>query len=391
MSEFFWNLQTDDDKKRYIQLLQIVGSLSNLFADTVNPFLYYRAHENLFCEVFNAKNLSRGDISFDAVKGNLGIGLKTFLQGNGNTFQKVAEFNSDSDLFRGLVTDEEVIYKVSELRTKRIKMTQNATNTKLNLYHLITRDEGCMNVVETPMDLVDINSIKIPKKQYKNTIHFSDKYNEYSFSRSKNTLLKRFNTSEQHIICQFEVEILKNPFDILLNLSNYNDDKNNDLSQKQDGLEYIILPLYSPKDGKVQLRSGLNQWNAKGRPRHPDEVYIPIPSWIHTTFKEFFRYEAGKPTQNYPSFNVELPNGHIMKCKIAQGGGKALMSDPNKDLGHWILRDVLQIPEFQVLNMEFLNEVGIDSVKLSKKNLDYYLLDFMSSGSFKEFEENNKL
>ncbi|WP_195852331.1 hypothetical protein [Aerococcus urinae] len=136
MSEFFWNLQTDDDKKRYIQLLQIVGSLSNLFADTVNPFLYYRAHENLFCEVFNAKNLSRGDISFDAVKGNLGIGLKTFLQGNGNTFQKVAEFNSDSDLFRGLVTDEEVIYKVSELRNKRIKMTQNATNTKLNLYHL---------------------------------------------------------------------------------------------------------------------------------------------------------------------------------------------------------------------------------------------------------------
>lgn len=79
MSEFFWNLQTDDDKKRYIQLLQIVGSLSNLFADTVNPFLYYRAHENLFCEVFNAKNLSRGDISFDAVKGNLGIGLKTFF------------------------------------------------------------------------------------------------------------------------------------------------------------------------------------------------------------------------------------------------------------------------------------------------------------------------
>ena len=35
-------------------------------------------------------------------------------------------------------------------------------------------------------------------------------------------------------------------------------------------------------------KSGLNQWNAGGRPRHSDEVYIPIPSEIHKNFQGFF-------------------------------------------------------------------------------------------------------
>ena len=49
--------------------------------------------ENIFCISFGANNLSRSDISVDAGKNGIGIGLKTFLQSNGKTFQKVAEFN----------------------------------------------------------------------------------------------------------------------------------------------------------------------------------------------------------------------------------------------------------------------------------------------------------
>ena len=41
---------------------------------------------------------------------------------------------------------------------------------------------------------------------------------------------------------------------------------------------FIILPLYSVRDNNVPTKSGLNQWNAAGRKRHPNEVYIPIPS-----------------------------------------------------------------------------------------------------------------
>ena len=73
-------------QKQYIDLLEITGSLSNLFSESSSPFLYYRAMENIFCKAFKADNLSRGDISADARKNGIGIGLKTFLQKNGNTF-----------------------------------------------------------------------------------------------------------------------------------------------------------------------------------------------------------------------------------------------------------------------------------------------------------------
>ncbi|MDE1549487.1 restriction endonuclease PLD domain-containing protein [Jeotgalibaca caeni] len=390
MANIFWQGQPQSMQKEYIEFLKIVGSLSNLFSDSSDPYLYYRAHENLFCQVFNAKNLARGDISFDAIKDGMGIGLKTFINGNGKTFQKVAEFNSDSHLIRGLGSDEEIVQKIAELRNKRINLTQNVAGTNQSLYHMVTRERGKMNVIETTMDPVDINSIRLNNKQSRNTIKFKDKYNEYSFSLSKNTLLKRFDTSDSEIIMQFDVDILDNPFEFLT--------RNKILAQRTlqpviEEEEYIILPLYSPRSKVVEEKSGLNQWNAGGRTRDIDEVYIPIPSWIHDTFGDFFVYSRkfkGKSAKDSPVFDVELPSGEVMSCKVAQQGGKALMSNPNKALGKWILRDVLKIKEGTLLKMEMLEEVGIDSVKLTKKNDGYYYLDFMESGSFELFEENNK-
>src|SRR5699024_9138358 len=121
----FWDQQVKEQKQKYIKLLKIMGGLSHLFSDSTSPYLYYRGHENLFCETFKAKNLSRGDVSYDAVKDGVGIGLKTFLNNNGRTFQKVAEFNSDSNIIRELDNDYDVIYKIAQLRNKRIKTTQN--------------------------------------------------------------------------------------------------------------------------------------------------------------------------------------------------------------------------------------------------------------------------
>lgn len=391
MKNYFWNSQSEATQQEYIEFLKIIGSLSNLFSDNPDPYLYYRAHENLFCQVFDAKNLSRGDVSFDAVKDRMGIGLKTFLNGNGKTFQKVAEFNSDSNLIRELKTTEEIVYKIAELRNKRIELTQNVANTNQSIYHLVTRERGKMNVVETTMDYVDINSIRLNKNQNKNTIKFRDKYNEYSFSLSKNTLLKRFDTSKSEIITQFEVDILENPFEFLT--------KNKILAQTAaipsiEEEEFIILPLYSPKTNNVEKKSGLNQWNAGGRKRNINEVYIPIPSWIHDVFDDFFVYSRlykGESAKNSPNFDVELPSGEVMSCKVAQQGGKALMSNPNKALGQWILRDVLKVKEGTLLTMKMLEELGIDSVKLTKKNDDYYYLDFMEVGSFEEFEENSNI
>lgn len=393
MHNIFWVDQSEEQQKYYIELLKVIGSLSKLFSDSKSPYLYYRAHENLFCEVFDAKNLSRGDVSYDAIKNGVGIGLKTFLHNNGRTFQKVAEFNASSNIFRESLNEEDTVYKVADLRNKRLKITKNATNAKDAIYHLITRENGLMNIFEFPMEEIDIDSIKLKKNKNNNTIHFSDKYNEYTFSLSKNTLLKRFITHPEFAIRKFNVEILENPFEILSQL--ITDEISETIALKTDEqLEAIILPLYSVRDKKVPPKSGLNQWNASGRKRHPDEVYIPIPSWIHTTFPDFFafsrKYSPGKSASDSPTFNVELPNQKIMQCKVAQQGGKALMSNPNKDLGEWILREVLQVSRGTLVTMELLNEIGIDSVQLSKRDDDYYILDFMETGSFDEFELNNE-
>ena len=39
--------------------------------------------------------------------------------------------------------------------------------------------------------------------------------------------------------------------------------------------------------------------------------------------------------------------------------------------------------------MEMLDEIGIDSVKLTKKSDYYYYLDFVETGSYEDFQENS--
>ena len=131
-----------------------------------------------------------------------------------------------------------------------------------------------MAIFEEHMDLIDIDKITITKK-LKNSIHFNDGNHDYNFSLSKNTLFKRFDTSDNKKIFGFYVNILDDPFDFLLNLKEDNTSNIYDLSSQQNNeIDYIVLPLYSPKSGNVEERSGLNQWNAKGRKRDDNEVYI---------------------------------------------------------------------------------------------------------------------
>jgi hypothetical protein len=85
--EFFKN-QPDNEKCRYEKLLKIICSLSRLSSESFMPYLYYRMAENIFCSAFSAENLSRADISIDAKKNNIGIGLKTFIKKPSNNFEK---------------------------------------------------------------------------------------------------------------------------------------------------------------------------------------------------------------------------------------------------------------------------------------------------------------
>lgn len=367
----FFNTQTKDQKQEYEDFLKIAGCLSNLFSDSEVPYLYYRVAEKVFCRAFGADDLSRSDVSADAKKDSLGIGLKTFLVGNNKSFQKIAEFNSDRPLYTNLDA-QQLIVKVAELRNARIAFTENSHGLEKSIYHCIVRDSSKFKIFEEPMDKVDIPNIRITKKN-KNSIIFNDGKNEYSFLLSKSTLTKKFKTNQ--IIYEFNVDILEDP---LFDLNRLLSQKYGSLEQEHRIKQTIFLPLYSPREQEVQEKSGLNLWNAGGRKRHPDEVYIPVPAEIHRNFPNFF------PGRDTP-FNLKFPDGEISESKICQQGGKALITKSNKKLGKLILRDGLNLKEGKLATYDKLQLLGIDSVRIDKINNSQFEINFSKTGSYEEF------
>lgn len=368
----FFQIQKSELKKEYEHFLKIAGYLSNLFSESDIPYLYYRVAEKVFCRAFEAEDLSRSDVSVDAKKGNLGIGLKTFIAKNNKTFQKVAEFNNDRKIYENLPI-EKLIRKISELRNARIDFTQDVYALTSSIYHCIIRDKGKFSIFEELMDKVDIANIGNIKEK-KGSIAFDDGKHDYSFLVSKSTLTKRFVTKP--IIYEFNVDILKDPLLELKELF-----KKTDLYfEKETKIKQTIyLPLYG-RNQTVFEKSGLNQWNAGGRDRHPNEVYIPIPAIIHKNFPNFF------PDRDTP-FDLKLPNGNKIQSKVCQDGGKALMSCMNRKLGQWILRDVLKLKEGHVLDYEKLQTIGIDSVRIDKIDNSNFEINFVKIGSYEQFEK----
>jgi len=372
----FLESQKNKKKKYYSAMLKSIGALSRLFSESEEPYVDSRIAENLFCKAFDAENLSRTDCSADAAIGGVGLGIKTFLDKNGSTLQKVAEFNSDHGLFNGL-SDNEKILKVSELRNERIDTTMRIFNLEKMIYHCITRKPGRILVYECPMQKIDIDGIKNIKKR-KNIITFEDGINCYSFSNSKSTLYKRFNT--ENVLVDIPVKILENPFDSLDKMLVTAKEIISFAPIREQ--EHIFLPLYSYKDEEkiVAEKSGLNQWNASGRPRDPDEVYIQIPAWIHHKFPEFF-----PPRER--AFTLVLPDGKTMSAKVCQDNSKALMSNPNSALGKWLLRDILNLSKREILTYEKLDRIGLDGVVIYKTGKNKFDIDFTAVGSYEKFKE----
>lgn len=370
----FLNSQISAEKEKYFDFLRMIGLLSNLFSDNNVPYLYYRIAERIFCKAFNAEDLSRSDVVADAKKGTLGVGLKTFLANNHKTFQKVAEFNNDRSAYETL-SPENLIIKIAELRNTRINFTANAHALDKLIYHCVIREKGKFLIFEEPMDLINIPEIKDVKVN-RGGISFNDDLHDYSFNTSKSTLFKRFITKPT--IYDLEIKILKDPIEELEKLFA----KNKKTFEKEDRIKQTIyLPLYSIRDGSVPEKSGLNQWNAAGRPRNNNEVYIAIPAEIHKSFPRFF------PNRETP-FNLKLPNGHLLKSKVCQDGGKALMSYSNRELGEWILRNVLKLKDKELLTYEKLKTTGIDSVRLDKINESEFEINFSKLGSYEVFQNS---
>ncbi len=365
----FYNDQSTIQKEQYEDYLKTVGSLSNLFSESAVPYLYYRLAEKLFCKAFEADDLSRSDVAIDAKKGKLGVGLKTFLLTTPKSFQKVAEFNADRHLYQDLPNLQKV-KKIAELRNERIGFAERSNGLESSIYHCVVRKVGTFAFYEEKMDYINLNQIRITKES-KSAIHFSDGNNQYSFSLSKSTLLKKFVIEE---VChEFRVEVLQNPLEEIQKL--VHNSHLNKLEQKF--IDTVFLPLYG-KDKIVYENSGLNQWNARGRKRHVNEAYIPVPAIVHRVRPEFF------PSRN-TAFNLKFPDGTIMQAKICQAGGKALMSYSNRELGEWILRKVLQWPEGVLITYKKLEELNIDSVRIDKVSEELFEINFCSLDSYENW------
>lgn len=344
-------------------MLALMASLSNLFSESVVPFLDYRLAENLFCKYFQAINDARSCTAYDARIGSLGVGIKTFILSKDSSTEKIAEFNKLRPTLEGL-RGVALARKLSQYRNERIEYANQLFGVEDSIYHIVGRKESKLLVFNTDYSPIDIDKIR-GVKDNSSSLSFWVDDDFYSFNKSKSVLMKKFTLPTQYK--EVDVDIIDDPLELLSQLLSKQDvGSTATCAPKVKGVDYVILPLYSlrRKEKSVPERSGLNQWNARGRARNENEVYIPVPHKIYDYYPNFF------PTRDEP-FVLILPDGKTLSAKICQDGGKALMSKPNSALGEWILRKVLKKPVGKIVTMDDLNALGIDSVYIEKtKDVD---------------------
>lgn len=431
----FYDKQPGSNQNDYKQMLTIMGQLSNLFSESDCPYLAYRAHENIFCRYLEAENLARSDCSADAKKDGIGIGLKTWM---GNDDQKVAEFGKLKKNYTHL-SGIELVKKIAEYRNERIRVTKKLHGINQMIYHVVKRVPNMMQILECAFDYIDIDSIKlIPNRGNNNNTYFTDGKHTYHFSVSKNTLYMIFDDLE--LLDSFEVGIMDDPYMFLLSLTqripsgrlpiDFVHEQGQVIETSPTAAEervmakpMLCLPLYSRrganKEKFVAEKSGLNQWNGVRTSnrkkkdgtivhiqtlRDPNEFYIPYLTEDRARNADFF------PPRD-TSFDLRLPDGTVISAKVCQEAfkkmpeaqyqllsdeeraledqrratGKAIMSNPNKVLGEWLLRDVFELEEGTVVTYEMLEKFGVDSVIFTKNDELDYSIDFAEIGTYEKF------
>ena len=348
--------------------------------------------KNVFCKSFKAENLT----AFDANYNSVGVGLKTFTCSNNNSTEKVAEFNLLSRVLSAFKW-KELAFKLGEFRNERIDLANRLYNIESSLYHIVARKEKELLLYETDYELIDINNIHAVKENSA-SLQFEDGKNFYLFNYSKSTLFRKFIIPQNAY--RLPIEIIEDPYSLLLELF---EDKILDTTElKLDKeIDYVILPLYSTKNKKfkeVQERAGLNQWNARGRKRDSGEVYIPVPTFVHNKYNDFFPAKDG----NHNKFNLIIPTGEVFSASMCQTSmveingkkvnkGKGLMTNPNNALSDWLLRKVLQLKEYEPATIDKLDKLGFDSVIVTKIDSLNYKIDIMKTNSYHEFSNGEEV
>ena len=420
-----WEQYSKEQRKEYIQFLQVYGALSNLFRQKQGdliPYLDSKFQETVFAKIFDSQTADYANTPHDVVSvfGNnrIGIGLKTWM-GSKPSFQKVMQLKSSQDEINKFNKNdlESLAYKISSIKNekmerdyKRLGLSENK-----NIYHYVTRDEGRFVINECAYPLIDLNRIR-NLNSTSSSFSWSDGNKDYKYTFGDSQIWQKFDSNKYNslITDKFDVKIIEDPFSFLLKAYLSLIDSSKEIVQ--DFVE-VYLPLYSFETKKVEEKSGLNAWNGapknKGSdtPRPLNEVYIPIPREFHNKHPDFFAkniFEFEKVQKTYKEdkgekpeirFHLQLPNGKRIPSLVTQSNMKGLQSGSNieKDqsgkrygqsaLGQWLLVDVLGLKERKLVTREWLQKKGTDSVRLWRKKSDYSIIyiDFAPVGSFEAF------
>lgn len=84
-----------------------------------------------------------------------------------------------------------------------------------------------------------------------------------------------------------------------------------------------------------------------------------------------------------------VPTKEVLSAKVCQENSKALMTDPNKALSDWLLRKILKLKEGEPATIEKLNELGFDSVIITKIDEENFKIDIMKTDSYEVFNVKN--
>ena len=147
----------------------------------------------------------------------------------------------------------------------------------------------------------------------------------------------------------------------------------------------------------------MNQWNASGRVRDHNEIYIPYLTEDRNRSVDFF-LNRDEP------FTLLLSDGTEMSAKVCQRAftkvspkryalltseekeredarakvGKSIISNPIKALGKWLSRDVFELPEKTLVTYDMLRIFGVDSVMFTKLEEKKYRIDFCVLGTYEK-------
>lgn len=420
-----WEKYSEDQRNEYIKFLQVYGALSNLFRQKKGdliPYLDSKFQETVFAKIFKSQNVDIGNTPHDVLSvfgdDRIGIGLKTWM-GSKPSFQKVMQLKRyQNDVNQYKENHEALAHKISEIKNEKMlsDYVRLGLSENKNIYHYITRDEGKFTINECAYPLIDTNNLR-GFNSTPTAFSWTDGQKDYKYTFGDSQIWQKFHTGKHNslLLHQFDVSIIEDPFNFLLEAYS----SIIDVPQEVDpDIVEVYLPLYSYRSKEVELKSGLNAWNAAPKsinnpiPRPLNEVYITIPREFHYKHADFFtdnifdfenfrkNFQGDKIDRPEIRFHLNLPNGKRIPALVTQDNMKSLQSGSNTEydeetgkrygqsaLGQWLLVDVLGLRERELVTREWLIKKGTDSVRLWRRKGDYQNIniDFAPVGAFEAF------